>query len=359
MASNLRRRTAGLLVGAALSAASLTACGVSPSTVATVGDQTITQKEYQSGLDDAYADPIVGAQAKELGSAYRTAYLSDLVSYEIAMQVAKKAGVSVTDADVDAKLKELLGGQDIQVAQEAQAQQGDPTTPDQLRMRVARSLVSAKLGEKATGATKEAMAAEQLAQLKAQRDADPGQYTKYDMVLTATADQALAADWTAKANGGMSLPDAVASNPDPSTPPGNQATGEESITGADLAQQPDVLKQIQAVPVGQTGVVTQGPDQTGAFTYVVLTLKAATLTTDEELQTQANQAADQQFLQAGMAEAAAQSKKVKVEVNERYGKVERPAEGLPSVTVPTPDTFSAPSAKKDQQQGTTPVIPTG
>ena len=352
MALNLRRRTAGLLVGAALSAAALTACGVPASTVATIGDETITQKEYTSALDAAYADPIVGEQVADLGSAYRISSLNDLVTYEIAKAVAENADVSITDSEIDAKLEELLGGQSLEDVQQQMSTQGDPVTADQLRMRVARGLVTAKFGEQVTGQTQDELAAEQLTQLKAQRDANPAQYTSYSLALTVTADQALANDWITKANGGMTLQDAVASNPDPNAPAGTPPVVEDSISGADLAQEPALLQQLQAIPVGQTGSIVQGPDQMGAFTFVVVTVTAATPASDADLQTQAASAAEQQFLTAGMTESANQAQSIDVELNPRYGTLEYPEQGLPSVTAPTPDTFSGPSED-------VPVPPTG
>jgi len=358
VALNLRRRTAALLIGVAVGAATLAGCGMSASTVARIDNETITQQEYQAALDKAYADPVVGDQVKKMGSSYRTAYLSDMVTYEIAKVVAAKAGVAITDAEVDEKVTELFAGQSVEDIQMQLASQGDPVTAEQLRMRIARSVVNAKFGEKVTGKTQEQMTAEQLQTLKSQRDADPSMFTNYTLLLTVTQDQLLAQDWVNKANGGMTLNDAVASNPDPAVPAGTESIGEESYRGSDLAQQPDVLKQIAAIPQGQTGVVAQGPDQTGAFTYVVLTVKSAALDDDAALQEQASQAAEQEFLTAGMTESAKQAKNVEVEVNPRFGKVEIPQEGLPSVTVPTPDTFSEPSKASDSTP-TIPGMPTG
>lgn len=356
MALNIRRRTAGIVVGAAVLTAGLSGCATDGNVVAKVGDETITQQEFTKALETAYADPIVGKQVKELGSSYRTSYLNDMVSYEIAKEVAADAGVSITDSDIDAKLEELLNGQSIEQAQFQSASQGDPVTAEQLRMRVARSLVNARFGEKVTGTTQEQLAAQKLAQLKSDRDANPASYTKYDLTLTVTQDQLLAQDWIAKANGGMSLQQAVDSNPDPATAGSGATVTQESYTGADLAQQPDVLSQLQAIPVGTTGAVTQGPDQTGAFTYVVVTMNSAALSTDADLEEQATQAADQQFLQAGMTESAKQAAKIDVEVNPRYGSLETPQEGLPSVSTPNPKTFSEPKAPTTAQ---TPTLPTG
>lgn len=223
-------------------------------------------------------------------------------------------------------------------------------------MRLATNLVNAKFGEEVTGKTQAALAAEKLEQLKAQRASDPAQFTTYNLLATVTYDQLLADDWVTKANSGMSLQDAVNSNPDPQSPAGSNQVSSESYTGADLSAQPDVLKQLQAIPEGQTGAVVQGPDQAGKFVYIVVTIDGITQATDAELQTRAEQEAQQEFFAAGMTEAAAQAKKIDIDVNPRYGSVEYPQQGLPSITTPTPKTFSEPDAAADPSAG---GVPTG
>ena len=347
MSLKLRHRAAGILIGAALGLSSLTACAMDNSTVAQIGDETITTQELQDALDEAYADPIVGETVKDQGSAYRTAFLNDMVSYEISKAVAAEVGVSINDADVDAMLEELLGGQSIKDAQIQSVLQGDPFTETQMRMRLATNLVNAKFGEEVTGKTQEELAAEKFEELKAQRASDPAQFTTYNLLATVTYDQLLADDWVTKANSGMTLQDAVNSNPDPASPAGTNEVSSESYTGADLSAQPDVLQQLQAIPAGETGAVVQGPDQVGNFTYVVVTIASVTETSDEELQTQADQAAQQEFFTAGMTEAATQAKNIDIEINPRYGAVEFPQQGLPSITVPKPKTFSEPDVAAD------------
>ncbi|WP_106849779.1 hypothetical protein [Blastococcus sp. Marseille-P5729] len=356
MALNLRRRTTGLLLGAAVSAAGLTACGTDAGTVATIDDVTISQKQFEADIDAALADPVTGEQVEELGSAYRASYLNDVVTAEIAKAIAENEGEPITDADVDAKLEELIQGQSIEDALAQSAMSGDPVTEKQLRMRVARGLVTDMAAEKALGVSKDEMTEQQLAQIKAQRDANPGQFTTYDLAITATQDQMLAADWEQKAKAGTPLKDAVAGNPDPNMPTGSaEAVVEESLTGADLAQQPDILNQLQQIPAGTTGTIVSGPDQTGIFTYFVVTVKSATAATDEQLQTQAEQAADQQFMEAGLIELAKQAEEVDVEVNPRYGTIEYPEQGLPSVTVPSSDNFTEPAPETP----TVPGLPAG
>lgn len=356
MALNLRRRTAGLLLGAAVSAAGLTACGTDAGTVATIDDVTITQKQFEADVDAALADPVTGEQVKELGSAYRAGYLNDVVTGEIAKAIAENQGDPITDADIDAKLEELLQGQSIDDAIAQSAMSGDPVTEKQLRMRVARGLATDMAAEKALGASKDELTAQQLTQVKAARDANPGQFTTYDLAITATQDQMLAADWEQKAKAGTPLKDAVAGNPDPNMPTGTtEPVVEESLTGADLAQQPDILNQLQQIPAGETGTIVSGPDQTGIFTYFVVTVKSAAPATDEVLQAQAAQAADQQFMDAGLIESAKQAEEVDIEVNPRYGTVEYPEQGLPSVTVPSSENFTEPAPDTP----TVPGLPAG
>ncbi|WP_153505587.1 hypothetical protein [Cumulibacter manganitolerans] len=355
LALNLRRRTATLLVGAALSGLSLTACGSPSSTVATVGSETITQKEYRAALDNAYADPIVGAEAKKMGSTYSTALLNDLVSFEIAKAVAAKAGVSASASDVSAKLTELLGGQSLEQAQKAYVAQGQPITEQQMRMRLGVLLVSEELGKQATGTTQEALAAQQLADLKAKRDADPSKYTKFNLTLAATMDQAKGQAWVEKTKSGTagSLTEVVAADPDQST--GGQATTQDVDGGQ---EDPKIIAQIAAIPAGQTGLLTIGPDpSSGAFYYYAVTVNSATVDDDATLKQQADQAAEQQFQNAGLTAAADEAKNIKIEVNPRYGSVERPKQGLPSVTVPKSDTFSTPTTSASSAPA--PALPAG
>lgn len=345
MSLKIRRRTAGILLGLTLGVSSLAACGMPASAVAQIDGQTISVQEFEDALTAAYADPIIGEAAEEMGASFRTSYLNDWVSYEIARVVAANAGVTISDAEVEEEIELMLGGQSIEVAQQQSVQAGQPFTADQVRMRVATNLVSAKFGEEVTGTTQDELAAEKLAELKQQRESAPESFTTYNLLATVTYDQELAQDWIEKANGGMTLEEAIASNPDPNTPV--EGVSAESYTGAELAQQPDVLNQLQAIEEGQTGAVMQGPDQMGQFVFIVVTMDSIAITSDEELQAQADQAAQQEFFAAGMAEAAAQAQQIDIEVNPRYGKVEFPQQGLPSITVPTPGTFTEPSSAAD------------
>lgn len=353
MALNLRRRTAGLLVGLTLGAAGLTGCGVGADTVAKVDNETLTVKEFQSAIDDAYADPIVGKQAKEMGSSFRTTFLNQLLSAEIAKAVAKKAGITVTDAKVEAKLKEMLGDMSMEDAQLQYAMSGQPMTPELIRAGMTTALVNDELGQKVTGKTQAELSAEQLATLKAQRDANPTQFTTYDLTFAATTDQARAQSWVDKTKSGTAgtLTEVVAADPDPQLG-GEAAT--QPISGAQ--EDPEIIKQLAAIPAGDTGILSAPDPSSGQTYYIVATVNAVTPISDEELQAQAEQAAQQEFMTAGATEAAEVAKEVDVEVNPRYGKVEYPQQGLPSITVPTSDTFTEPTGA---DPAGVPGLPTG
>ncbi|MFV0533205.1 MAG: SurA N-terminal domain-containing protein [Cumulibacter sp.] len=352
MTVKFRRRAAGVLVGAALGVASLTACSMNANTVAEIGDETITTQELDQALEDAYADPIVGDALQEQGEAFRTEYLNDMLSYEISKAVAAEAGVSVSDDEIDEMFEESLQGQSVESVQAAAAAQGTPLTAEQMRMRIATNLVNAKFGEEVTGTTQEELSAEKFDELQKQREENPGQYSTFDVQATVTADQAFADDWASKVNEqGMTLQEAVDSNPDENNPAGTNEVSSETVDGAQMAQNPDVLEQLQAIDEGDTGVIVQGPDQNGAFVYLVVTMDKVNLTPDADLQAQADQAAQQEFFQAGMTEAAAQAKKIDIDVNPRYGTVEYPQQGLPSIGTPNPNTFSEPEQAADPSGG--------
>lgn len=125
----MRRATTVLLAAVALTglaAALLTAgcgsdtAGVPDDAVATVGEVTVTQSDFQQLLKQAETQmKAAGMTVPEKGSDTYDRYVAQIVQYlvqeQVVAQSAADLGVEVTDKDVDQQIKELedaYGGED-------------------------------------------------------------------------------------------------------------------------------------------------------------------------------------------------------------------------------------------------------
>jgi hypothetical protein len=151
-----RRLLAVLLVGAA-GVGVLAGCRSSPSVAAYVGDGQVTVAELDGAVAQRLADPDIAAYAAKDETGFTRQVLSLQVGEEVYAAVARRYDVAVTDADVQARLGELLAGNAPAEAYSQVAQQQGASPEDivenvrqqLLRQRIAVAAGKADLSEDA------------------------------------------------------------------------------------------------------------------------------------------------------------------------------------------------------------------
>jgi peptidyl-prolyl cis-trans isomerase SurA len=117
-----RRLVAGLLLAVALGG--VTGCRTDPNVAAYVGDNQITEAQLDTAVQQRLEDKAIAAYAKAQGADFTRRVLSLLVDAQVYTAVAERYSVTVSDADVRARIEQLLAGQDAQAAYDQAAQQG-------------------------------------------------------------------------------------------------------------------------------------------------------------------------------------------------------------------------------------------
>jgi hypothetical protein len=191
-----RRLLAVLLVGAA-GVAGLAGCRTSPDVAAYVGDAEVTVAELDAAVDTRLADPDIAAYASGNKVGFTRQVLSLQVGQEVYDEVARRWDVEVSDAEVRARITELLGGSDpeavfAQVAQQQGANEADVVEnvrQQLLRQRVAVAAGRAELSEAALRERYEQVRAG-LAQVSLGLVTVPDQATADAVLAQLTADPA-------------------------------------------------------------------------------------------------------------------------------------------------------------------------
>lgn len=218
----VRRSVAALAVLAA-SVVALSACRTSPGAAAYVGDDVITtttlDEAVQAGLDnDAVADFYQGRLAE-----YRQIVLQELVAAEVYDAAAERYDAVVTQADVSARLDEILLAQAVDPATFYAQQAAEGRTESDVREQVRRFILGEEIAQAAgldAGSSESA--------LRALYDATREQYAQYEVGLITVADQATADAVLAQLTAApTSYADVAAANPNPNTFPAQTATAEQ------------------------------------------------------------------------------------------------------------------------------------
>ncbi|WP_147263117.1 peptidyl-prolyl cis-trans isomerase [Geodermatophilus sp. TF02-6] len=118
-----RRLTASLAVGLA-ALAGVAGCRTSPGVAAYVGDEQVSVAELDTAVDQRLDDPALAAAVEGQEDQFTRLVLTRLVQAEVYDQVAQRYGVTTDDADVQALLDQLLGGQDPEAVYAQAATQG-------------------------------------------------------------------------------------------------------------------------------------------------------------------------------------------------------------------------------------------
>jgi peptidyl-prolyl cis-trans isomerase SurA len=104
-----------------LTAAALAGCRSEPGVAAYIEDTTISTEALAAAVDERLTDPNIAAVIEPGDADYQRQVLSQLVQQGIYRILSAEYDVSVTDRDVDAKLDELLAGDDQQSAEDVYA----------------------------------------------------------------------------------------------------------------------------------------------------------------------------------------------------------------------------------------------
>ncbi|MGY1760523.1 SurA N-terminal domain-containing protein [Geodermatophilus sp. SYSU D00779] len=149
-----RRLTASLAVGL-VALAGVAGCRSDPSVAAYVGNEQVTVDELQTAVDTRLEDPALAQAATGREDEFTRLVLTRLVTAELYERVAQRYGVTVDDAEVQARLDELLAGEDPEAVYAQAAAQGvaradvfETVRQQLVRQRVAESQgLAGELGE--------------------------------------------------------------------------------------------------------------------------------------------------------------------------------------------------------------------
>jgi SurA N-terminal domain/PPIC-type PPIASE domain len=296
-----RRLLAVLLVGAA-GVGGLAGCRTSPAVAAYVGDEQVTVAELDDAVAERLADPDIASFAGDDEVSYTRQVLSLQVGEEVYAAVAQRYDVQVSDADVQARLDQLIGSSDpavvyTQVAQQQGASREDvfENVRQQLvRERAAVAEGKADVSEQALRARYEQTKAS-LATIDLGVITVPDQATADGVLAQLTADPAGYPALAAQHAGSNTLPDV------------------QQLSAADL---PDVLAaSVAATPAGQ-GFTLSVPEAGGV---VVGYVRAVTVPSFEDAREQLAQQVAGEADDAGTALVSAVRDDLRLKVNPRYG----------------------------------------
>jgi peptidyl-prolyl cis-trans isomerase SurA len=188
-----RRLTASLAVGL-VALAGVAACRTDPGVAAYVGEEQVTVDELTTAVDTRLEDPALAQAAVGQEDEFTRLVLTRLVTSELYDRFAQRYGVTVDDADVQARLDELLAGEDPEAVYAQAAAQGvaradvfETVRQQLLRQRVAES-------EGLGGVTEEQLRAAYEEQLPALTQVRLGYVNVPDQAAADAAVAALQAD---------------------------------------------------------------------------------------------------------------------------------------------------------------------
>jgi hypothetical protein len=217
-----RRLTTTLAVGLAALAA-VSGCRTSPSVAAYVGDEQVTVAELESAVDERLENPDLAAATQGREDEFTRLVLTRMVQTEVYAQAAEQFGVAVDDADVQARIDELIGDQDPeQVYAQAAAQGvGRADVFETVRQQLVRQRIAAEEGVDA-GVSEEELRADYAEQLPGLSRVQLGYVTVPDQAAADAAVATLQADPAA-------YPAVAAQYPGDTTLPQVQPRGREEV----------------------------------------------------------------------------------------------------------------------------------
>ncbi len=118
-----RRLTASLAAGL-VALAALAGCRTDPGVAAYVGEEQVTVDELTTAVDSRLEDPALAQAAAGREDEFTRLVLNRLVQAELYDRFAQRYDVTVDDGDVQARLDELLAGEDPEAVYAQAAAQG-------------------------------------------------------------------------------------------------------------------------------------------------------------------------------------------------------------------------------------------
>jgi hypothetical protein len=301
----LKRRIPRVLVSGfllAVTVSGLSACRTAPTVAAYVGEDQISVTELHTAVEDRLEDPDVAAYAKSQGDEFTRRVLSLLVQEEVYAKAAERYDVRVSDADVQARITELLGNEDPAAVYKQLAQQGIGRDDvfENVRQQLVRQAIAEAEG-KAKGSSDEELQAryaqerEGLAQISFGYITVPDEATAQTVLAQLTAAPESYPALAAQYPGQYTLPALESRTPD---------------------QLPSVLAQNITAAAPNTGFTVAVPETGG----VVVGFVAGTVYPSfEEVRPQLEKEAADAAEQAGNDLVAKVRRDVGVTVNPRYG----------------------------------------
>ncbi len=254
-----RRLTASLAVGL-VALAGVAGCRSDPSVAAYVGDEQVTVDELQTAVDTRLEDPALAEAAAGREDEFTRLVLTRLVTAELYDRVAQRYGITVDDAEVQARLDELLAGEDPEAVYAQAAAQGvaradvfETVRQQLLRQRVAESQgLAGELGEEELRAAYEQQAPS-LAQVRLGYVNVPDQAAADAAVAALNADPGAYPAIAAQYPGQATLPEVTTRAPADVPAPLADVVGSAAPNSATSLTVPD-LPGVLVVFVGEPAV---------------------------------------------------------------------------------------------------------
>ncbi|SNS73100.1 peptidyl-prolyl cis-trans isomerase SurA [Geodermatophilus pulveris] len=189
-----RRLTASLAVGL-VALAGVAGCRTDPGVAAYVGEEEVTVGELQTAVDTRLEDPALAQAAAGREDEFTRLVLTRLVNAEVYDRFAQRYGVTVDEADVRARLDELLAGEDPEAVYAQAAAQGVARADvfESIRQQLLRQRVAESEGL-VDGVTEEELRAAYSAALPSLSQSRVGYVNVPDQAAADAAVAALAAD---------------------------------------------------------------------------------------------------------------------------------------------------------------------
>jgi hypothetical protein len=304
----LKRRVPRVLVSGfllAVTVSGLAACRTAPNVAAYVGDARISVDELQAAVEDRLEDPNLAAYAEGQEDEFTRRVLSLLVQEEVIAVAAERYDLQVGDAQVRARIDELLGDQDPEAVFGQLAQQGIGREDvfENVRQQLVRRGIAEAEGE-AGGLTEEALRAryaevrDSLAQVSFGYITVPDDATAASVLARLTADPAAYGALAAQYAG-------------PSTLPALESRAPDEI--------PSVLAEKIAAAAPNTGFTVAVPEAGGV---VVGFVGGTVYPSFEEVRPQLENEASGAVEAAGNERVKEVREDLRVTVNPRYGVLE-------------------------------------
>jgi hypothetical protein len=295
-----RRPLAALLVGAA-ALGGLAGCRTSPNVAAYVGEEQVSVAEVDSAVAERLADPDIAAFAADDEVGFTRQVLSLEVGEEVYDVVQRRYGLELTDAEVQARIDQLLGGNDPDAVYQQVAQQQGASREDVfenvrqslVRERLAATAGDVDLSEEGLRARYEQSKAS-LSSVELGVITVPDQATADGLLGQLTADPAAYPALAAQYAGSNTLPDF------------------QTVKSSDLTDA--FADTVAATPAGQG--FTQVVPQAGV---VVGFVRTVTVPTFDEVRGQLVQEAAAEADDAGARLVGDVRDDLRVKVNPRYG----------------------------------------